>query len=85
MDAETRKTLELLNNTVHTPGWDVLADDLETKIEQIKEELLNTQITGDLLKIAQGRILAYRDILSLPVFLDEALKPQEVDESDYGH
>lgn len=88
MDTETRKGLEQLNETVNSVGWNILADDLETKIELLKEELTKTQIDGDLLKIAQGRILAYREILSLPAYLDQALKPEEdvgPEEDVYGN
>lgn len=71
MDNQTREALEKLSETVNTEGWEVLSKDLEAKIEAIKEELTipDKAIDADILKIAQGRILAYRDILSLPVVI----------------
>lgn len=82
MDDVTSKALESLNEMVHTKGWDVLEDDIKEKIEELKESILHTDVTGDLLKIAQGRILAYREILSLPIIVEKALTPDEPEEYD---
>jgi len=82
MDAVTLKALENLNEMIHTKGWDVLEEDIKEKIEELKESVLQTDVTGDLLKIAQGRILAYREILSLPIIVEKALAPEEPEEYD---
>ena len=81
MDQETLEALENLNEMINTPGWDVLKGDIEDKIEELKEQLLHPEVTGDLLKVAQGRILAYREILSLPIIVEAALN-QEVETED---
>ncbi len=81
MDAETRKELEALNELIHLPGWDILVSDVEDKVEELKEQVLHPEVTGDLLKIAQGRIIAYREILALPTIVEAALN-QEVEVTD---
>lgn len=87
MDTEARKSLEDLNETLTTKGWQILSDDLEAKVEALKEELTKVQVDNDLLKIAQGRILAYREIMALPTFIEQALKQdeEEVEEDVYGN
>lgn len=78
MDAETRVRLEQMWDTVNTDGWNTLMDDLKEKIRLIKEELaLNLNVDQDLLKIAQGRIMAYNDMLTLHPVLDQALSQKE--------
>lgn len=76
MDQKTRESLEQLYELTNTPGWAVLAEDLDKKVEAIKEELTvpSKEVDGELLRIAQGRILAYRDILSIHGAVGYALK-----------
>lgn len=81
MDDITRRALENLNEMVHTKGWDVLEEDIKEKVEELKEQVLHPTVTGELLKVAQGRILAYREILSLPTIIEAALN-QESDNED---
>ncbi len=82
MDAETRKELEALNELIHLKRWDILVEDIENKVEELKEQVLHPEVTGDLLKIAQGRIIAYREILALPTIVDAALNQEEDTEVD---
>ncbi len=82
MDQETQKALESLNEMIHTPGWDVLEEDIQEKVDDLKEQVLHPEVTGDLLKIAQGRIIAYREILSLPVIVEAALNPEVEEDQD---
>ncbi len=65
---EDRIALEELNLMVSTPGWKILSESIDKKIEAIKEELTAPvpEMNEYLLRIAQGRLLAYRDILSVP-------------------
>lgn len=61
-----------------------MVEDLEKKIEAIKEELTqpSKEVDGDLLRIAQGRILAYRDILSVPASIEFAFKQAEEEKEE---
>lgn len=85
MDAKTRQDLEELNETCKTNGWEILSKSIEKKIEAIKEELTlpRIEVNEHLLRIAQGRILAYRDLLSLPLQTHYALvQDEEIGEDD---
>jgi len=80
MDDKTAEKLGRIWETVNTPGWKDLEEDMREKISQIKDALVDPGSgTGDLLRIAQGRILTYNDFLSLYAMLDHVLK--EDDES----
>ena len=84
MEPHIRVRLEKMLETTKTEGWQLLSEDLETKITMIKEELVsNLNVEQDVLKIAQGRTMSYRDILSLPIVLENALdEKDEADEPD---
>lgn len=82
MDKQAEDALTDLSEMVNTEGWKVLTDDVEKKIEAIKEELTTPSLdmNGDLLRIAQGRILAYRDILAIPIVVQHALTQGKIDD-----
>jgi len=84
MTHDVRVSLEKLSEMVNTEGWEIMVDDLEKKIEAIKEELTtpSAEVNGDLLRIAQGRILAYRDILSIPSSISFAFEQDKEDRAE---
>jgi len=75
--------LERIWETVNSPGWTDIEQDLKEKVEQMKVALVtDLNADGDLLKIAQGRVLSYNEILSLYNVVKYALdnKDAEPDE-----
>jgi hypothetical protein len=82
MDEQTTRAVEAMAEMVQTSGWDHLASDLESKINAIKDVLTRPEETNiDVLRIAQGRLMAYRDLLALPIMLAQALRDhREVDD-----
>ena len=66
--------------TVNTPGWKDLEEDMREKVEQIKSALVDPHTTDEaVLRIAQGRILTYNDFLSMYAMLEHVLKEDETD------
>jgi hypothetical protein len=82
MDRETREFYEALSETVKTPGWKLYSDSLNKKIEAIKEELVtgSLDVTQDLLRVAQGRILAYRELISLPYVVEHVFTMEKLEQ-----
>lgn len=82
MTPEDVKKFETLQDLFSHPGWPVLINECDFKVESIKESLTSFGIAENLLAYGQGRISVYREFSSLPVIIDQALKPQEDGETD---
>lgn len=79
MTSEDVKRLEAIQSTVVTDGWKYIIEDVETKVKQLKDELINPQVGLDLLRLAQGRIVVYNELLTLGVMVDQALEMNKED------
>jgi len=78
MDDKTAEKLARIWETVNTPGWKDLENDMREKVEQIKSALVDPTTTdGDVLRVAQGRILTYNDFLTMYTMLEHVLKEED--------
>jgi len=83
MDADVAQKLARIYELTRMPGWADLEEDLKEKMDAIKDALAHdVSVTHELLKIAQGRILAYRDILAIPVLVEHTLNQVDEDPND---
>lgn len=82
MSPDDLKRAEAIQSTVVTDGWKHLLDDVQNKVEQLKHELTNPNVTLDLLRLAQGRIIVYNEMLSLRALIENALDQHKEDEAD---
>lgn len=85
MEPHVVEKLERIWDTVNSPGWADIEQDLNEKIEQMKTALVTDMaVDGDLLKVAQGRVLSYNELLSLYNVVKYALEHQndEVEDSE---
>lgn len=71
--------LEKIRDTVISEGWQLLMIDVEAKLQALTEAMTNPKNTLDEMRVAQGRIFGYRELLGLPVMIELALKEKEDD------
>jgi len=75
--------LERIWETVNSPGWADIEQDLKEKVEQMKVALVtDMNADGDLLKVAQGRVLSYNEILSLYDVVKYALDNKDAETTE---
>lgn len=81
MSPEDLKRLEAIQSTVTSDGWNYLIEDIQAKVDAMKEEFLNPQVTLDLIRFGQGRVSVYKEIIGLRSVvervLDDANAPAE--------
>jgi hypothetical protein len=83
VDEENVSRLERIWETVNSAGWKDLEEEFNSKIEQIKTALVTDfESTGDLLRVAQGRILVYRELLSLHAAIQYTFEQMKVKDTD---
>jgi predicted DNA-binding protein len=73
MTTEDTRRLEAIQSTVASDGWKYLVEDIEQKIEAMKEEFLNPNVSLEALRFGQGRIQVYKEFLSLKQVVDAVL------------
>lgn len=76
-----RKFETLLDLTSH-PGWALLGDEHDYKIEAIKDGFTTFGVSPELLAYGQGRISVYRELASLGPVIRQALESNKEDESE---
>lgn len=65
MSNDDTKRLEAIHSTVSSDGWKYLVEDIESKIDAMKEEFVNPNVSLELLRFGQGRISVYKEMVSL--------------------
>jgi hypothetical protein len=78
---EAVKQFETLLDMFGHPGWQVLMEEFDFKIDSIKEGFTSFGITPELLAFGQGRISVYRELQGLPTLLRNALEEKDVEET----
>lgn len=76
------KRLEAIQSTVLSDGWKYLMEDVREKVEVLKYEFTNPQVSLELLRLGQGRIIVYNELLTLPIMVDQALEMNKEDERE---
>lgn len=82
MTPEDVKRLEAIQSTVLTDGWKILITDVQQKLDGIKEEFTNLNVSLEMLRFGQGRIQVYRELMALSAIVDNALQLAKEDEED---
>lgn len=82
MTPEQVKDLEDIYSTVTSKGFKLLLNDVETKLEGIKEELTNPSVPLEVARVAQGRVIVYRELLACQSMVENALKNAAEDAAD---
>lgn len=82
MTPEDVKHFETLQDLFTQPGWAVLAEELEFKIEAIKEGFTAFGTLPELISYGQGRISVYRELLTLPAIINNALDELKNEQAD---
>jgi predicted DNA-binding protein len=73
MTPEDTRRLEAIHSTVTSDGWKYLVEDIETKVESIKEEFTQAATNLELLRFGQGRLVVYREFASLRAIVAQIL------------
>ncbi len=75
-----REKLETLFDLTSHVGWKVLGEDLEKRVEALKEGLASNESTSYQLGLAHGHIKVYREMISLRSLVEMILKDMQEDE-----
>jgi len=78
----TQAELEKMRDTVISDGWKLLMQDVQKQHDTIRDALGNPAGTIDEIRVAQGRLSVYRELLALPDVIDLTLKQREEDLAD---
>lgn len=79
MTPEDVKKFEKLQDLFSHPGWALLIDECNFKVDAIKESFTTFGLTEALVAYGQGRVSVYRELNSLPLIIEQALKPEDVE------
>jgi hypothetical protein len=79
---ETIKKLETLFDLTAHPGWKFLTDDLQERIDAIKEGLTHNEVTPYDLGQAQAHVKVFREFLGLRTLVEHAIRQAQEDEAD---
>lgn len=79
MTSEDAKKFETLQDLFAHEGWALLVEEMNAKIEAIKEGFTRPGLTVDYLAFGQGRINVYREMDSLPRVIEHALNEYKED------
>jgi hypothetical protein len=67
--------------TAH-PGWAILTEDLQERVDNIKESMLHGELSVYDVGLAQAHVKVYREIINLRLMVEQALKQAQEDEAD---
>lgn len=79
MNVEQRQKLESMFDLTSHPGWKVLGEDLEKRVDALKEGLATREATIYQLGLAHGHIKVYRELISLRDLIEMILKQDQED------
>lgn len=82
MTPEDVKRIEAIQDTVHSKGWAYLLEDVNAKVDAIKEDFTNPGITVDILRIGQGRLFVYKELQAMQAIVDQILENNKEDEQE---
>jgi hypothetical protein len=81
---DQKKELELIFDMTSHPGWKYLCDDLEKRVDALKEGMITNESTPYQIGLAQGHVKVYREIIALRRLLDHVLTEKEAQEAADG-
>lgn len=86
MNEAQARTVDNLREMFATEGWKKYLEDVQTKVEGIKEELLNPEIPENVANFGRGRVAVYRELLAFEQlvdnFVEQSAKDAEEDKED---
>lgn len=81
MSPDDRTRLEAIQSTVISDGWNYLIEDIQAKVDSMKEEFLNPQVALELLRFGQGRISVYKELIGLRNVVERVLEDADADDA----
>lgn len=81
---DKQKELELIFDMTSHPGWKFLVEDLEARVDALKEGMITNESTPYQIGLAQGHVKVYRELSVLRKFLDNYLSQKAEDEIEDG-
>jgi hypothetical protein len=79
---DKQKELELIFDMTSHPGWKCLCEDLEARVDALKEGMITNESTPYQIGLAQGHVKVYREVIALRSFLDNYLSQKAEDDAD---
>ena len=73
MSPDEAKRLEAIQSTVTSDGWKYLVEDIQAKIEAIKEEFTQPSTNLEMLRFGQGRLIVYREFVALRAIVEQII------------
>lgn len=87
MDNVQVKKLEQLFDLTSHPGWIMLCEDMQERIEATKEGMTRAEVTAYQQGLANGHIKVYRELIALRRIIEisrEQAKDEETEEASLG-
>jgi hypothetical protein len=81
MEDQIQKLETLFDLTSH-PGWKILTEDMEDRIDAIKESLTQGEVSAYDLGLAQAHVKVFREITTLRNMVEIAIKQSIEDATD---
>jgi hypothetical protein len=75
-DAELKGLEEMFDMTAHK-GWSILMEDMDRRVDALKEGLATKEATVYQIGLVQGHIKVYRELKNLRSMIEMALKEYE--------
>lgn len=69
--------VENMYQTFETEGWKTLIEDVTKRRDLVKDQLTNTKITLDEIRVAQGRIDMMNELIGLQPFIENYVKAKQ--------
>jgi len=74
--------LELLFDMTSHPGWLLLVEDLEARVEAMKEGLVRNESSPYQVGMAQGHVKVYREFIHLRTMIEQMREQMKDNETD---
>jgi hypothetical protein len=81
MEDQIQKLETLFDLTSH-PGWKILVEDMEDRVDAIKESLTQGEVSAYDLGLAQAHVKVFREIITLRNMVEIAIKQSIEDATD---
>lgn len=82
MNEAQARTVDNLRDMFATEGWKKYLEDVETKVNAIKEELTNPEIPENVANFGRGRIAVYRELLTFERLVDQFVQQAAEDKDE---
>lgn len=77
LDEKESTYIENMQEMFSTMGWQTLHEDVQNRLTLLKDQLLNTKLTSDEIRVAQGRADVMMEISNFQLFLENYVKAKQ--------